>query len=235
MANDQFVLSPCTVADVPGMIKVYLSAFASDPFSAFTFPRDKISDEEMNRWLTERFTKTLTQKREMHTFKILDTSTNTLCAFLRSSYPHVLMAEEKATREREQKARSEERKQGRDPMWPVGSNLEVCDGKFGGLDALRERFVDNAEMYVADLLATDPAYQRKGLASRLLTHILAIADQENRRCYIEATKAGHPVYFRLGFRDVDELKVDLRPYGGDFVGVNTLMIREPQAVCERGI
>ncbi|KAH6719074.1 hypothetical protein BKA61DRAFT_641252 [Leptodontidium sp. MPI-SDFR-AT-0119] len=230
MANDQFVLSPCTVADVPGMIKVYLGAFASDPFSAFTFPREKISDEEMNRWLTERFTKTLTERREMHTFKILDTSTNTLCAFLRWSYPHTLTAAEKAIRENEQKQRTEERKQGRDPMWPMGANLDVCDGKFGGLDVLRERFVDDGEMYVAHLLATDPTYQRRGLASRLLSHVLSIADQENRKCYIEATAAGHPVYFKLGFRDVDELKVDLRPYGGDFVGVNTVMIRDPRPV-----
>lgn len=83
----------------------------------------------------------------MHTFKILDTSTDKLCAFLRWSYPHTLTASEKTIRETEAKARSEERKQGRDPMWPVGANLDVCDGKFGGLDVLREKFVDDKEMY----------------------------------------------------------------------------------------
>ena len=83
---------------------------------------------------------------------------------------------------------------------------------------------------VAHLLATDPSYQRKGLASRLLSHVLAIADQEKRKCYIEATKAGFPVYYKLGFREVDVLEIDMKPCGGDFVAFNTLMIREPQPV-----
>lgn len=68
MANDQFVLSPATVDDVPGMADVYLTAFGSDAFSSFAFPRDKISDQEMKRWLTERFKKTITEKREVSFF-----------------------------------------------------------------------------------------------------------------------------------------------------------------------
>lgn len=84
----------------------------------------------------------------MHTFKITDTTTNTLCAFLRCSYPHVLTPEEKASREAEQKARMQERESsGHDPMWPLGANLSVCDGKFGGLDEMRKKFVDDEEMY----------------------------------------------------------------------------------------
>ncbi len=84
-------------------------------------------------------------------------------------------------------------------------------------------------MIVAHLLATDPSYQRKGLASRLLKHVLETADRENRKCYIEATKAGHPVYLKLGFHDVDAVEVDLRKWGGNLVGINRIMIRDPQA------
>lgn len=83
-------------------------------------------------------------------------------------------------------------------------------------------------MVVAHLLATNPTYQRKGLASRLLKHVLEIADRENRKCYIEATNAGHPVYLKLGFHDVGAVEVDLRRWGGDVVGVNRIMIRDPQ-------
>lgn len=68
MANDQFVLSPATVDDVTGMADVYLTAFGSDAFSSFAFPRDKISDQEMRKWLTERFTKTITEKKEVRAF-----------------------------------------------------------------------------------------------------------------------------------------------------------------------
>ncbi|KAH7403483.1 acyl-CoA N-acyltransferase [Cadophora sp. MPI-SDFR-AT-0126] len=231
MANDQFVLSPATVEDVPGMADVYLTAFASDAFSSFAFPRSKISDVEMKQWLTVRFTKVITKRPEMHTFKMLDTSTNKICAFLRWSFPHMLSDEEKATREIEQKEREQEKeKTGVDPMWPVGAKLGACDAFFGALDKKKALYVDDGEMYVAHLLATDPSYQRKGLASRLLSHVLAIADQEKRKCYIEATRAGYPVYFKLGFREVDTLEIDMKECGGDFLAFNTLMIREPQPI-----
>ena len=192
---------------------------------------------------------------QMHTFKILDTSANKICAFLRRSCPHTLADQEKTTREKEQKEREQEKeKTGIDPMWPLGANLGACDAFFSALDKKKGLYVDDAEMYgkfpilfrqnlrrrvqksttdnskVAHLLATDPSYQRKGLASRLLSHVLAIADQEKRKCYIEATKAGFPVYYKLGFREVDVLEIDMKPCGGDFVAFNTLMIREPQPV-----
>lgn len=32
-------------------------------------------------------------------------------------------------------------------MWPKGANLEVCDGKFGGLDEMRGKYVKDSEMY----------------------------------------------------------------------------------------
>ncbi|CZT50304.1 uncharacterized protein RSE6_11261 [Rhynchosporium secalis] len=232
MANERYVLSPVTVDDIPGMIEVYLSSFASDAFSAYTFPRDQISEEEMNRWLTRRFTRML-DRREMHTLKIIDTSTptNTQVAFFRYSSPHELTTSEKAARETEKQERDEViQRTGRDPTWPLGANVEICDGKFGGLDRMREKFVDEKEMYVAHLLCVSPSHQRLGLGSRLLKHVLDQADREIRKCYIEATSAGHPVYFKLGFRDVDVLKLDLKPWGGDFVAINRLMIRDPQPI-----
>jgi GNAT superfamily N-acetyltransferase len=81
---------------------------------------------------------------------------------------------------------------------------------------------------VVHLLVTDPAYQRKGLASKLLKHGLDLADAEDRQAYIEATRMGHPVYLKLGFRDVDSIEVDLRKWGGEGTGRNTIMLREPQ-------
>jgi GNAT superfamily N-acetyltransferase len=41
------------------------------------------------------------------------------------------------------------------------------------------------EWYVAELLATSPKFQRKGLASLLLRYGLEKADKEKRRTYIE--------------------------------------------------
>lgn len=57
-----------------------------------------------------------------------------------------------------------------------------------------------------------------------------MADREGRKVYIEATPAGHPVYLKLGFRDIDAVAVDLTRWGGDRVGTNVIMERDPQPV-----
>lgn len=93
---------------------------------------------------------------------------------------------------------------------------------------LRKRIADARK--VLSLLSTDPDYQRKGLASILLNNVLALADAESRKVYVESTVTGHPVYEKFGFRDIDLLKVDLSKWGGTKPGLNTIMLREPQPI-----
>ncbi len=62
----------------------------------------------------------------------------------------------------------------------------------------------------------------------LLKHGLDLADKEGRKVYIESTIAGHPVYLRLGFRDIDFVTVDLSRWGGNGMGINRAMMRDPQ-------
>lgn len=81
---------------------------------------------------------------------------------------------------------------------------------------------------VVSLLCTDPAFQRKGLARMLLRHGTDLADAEGRKTYIEATPKGHPVYLKLGFKDIDAVTVDLSKWGGKHPGVNRIMLRDPQ-------
>jgi GNAT superfamily N-acetyltransferase len=78
------------------------------------------------------------------------------------------------------------------------------------------------------LVATDPAYQRRGLASKLLKHMLQFADGEGKMAYIEATALGFPVYQKLSFKEVDIVEVDLSKYGGKGYASNRIMQREPQ-------
>lgn len=86
---------------------------------------------------------------------------------------------------------------------------------------------------MAQLLATSPKFQRKGLASMLLRHVLDQADREGRKTYIEATPEGHPVYAKLGFGDVALVEVDLKKWGGRTVGTNVCMVRKPIVVETR--
>jgi hypothetical protein len=59
--------------------------------------------------------------------------------------------------------------------------------------------------------------------------MLDIADAEGHRTYLEATRAGKPVYEKLGFREVDALEFNLDELTKDCHGIYRLciMIREP--------
>lgn len=57
-----------------------------------------------------------------------------------------------------------------------------------------------------DTLATHPAYQRRGAASLLVKWGCDLADDHGVGAYVDASKAGAPLYERFGF--VDESMTD---------------------------
>jgi hypothetical protein len=63
----------------------------------------------------------------------------------------------------------------------------------------------------------------------LLEHVIALAEAEGRRIYLEASPSGHPLYEKLGWKDVDLITIDLRKWGVDLSDCNWIMLREPQA------
>lgn len=206
------------------MIRVYHAAFANDYLSSFTFPKT-IAPEERIRWARARFLKTFSTP-ELHNFKISDISVSPprIAAWARWQFPHVLSDEEKARRKEEK-----EREEKAGGPWPQGANLEVCALKFGGIYEARERNVDLGQDYIVHLLQTDPEYQRKGLGRWLLEDGLERVDEEGRRCHIEATNDGLPLYLKLGFSKTEVIEVDLTRWGGEGKGVNWVMVREPKA------
>ncbi len=122
------------------MIDLYLAAFAQDPLGLVTFPRDVIGEAELRRWMTSFLTSHFA-KPEVHIYKIIETNTGNLAAWMRCVFPHVLSEEEKEEREQERAKRE------REGMWPKGANLEAVGAKFGVLRQLKERYVDDAETY----------------------------------------------------------------------------------------
>lgn len=80
------------------------------------------------------------------------------------------------------------------------------------------------------VLATAPAYQRRGLGSMLLKQVLQRADKEGKVAYIEATDTGYPLYLRLGWKQIDVIELDLSKYGGKGTASNRIMLREAQSI-----
>ena len=82
-------------------------------------------------------------------------------------------------------------------------------------------------LVVLHVLAVAPTHQRQGLGGLLIGHGLKFADKDKARTYIEATAAGIGLYKRWGWKEVDEVLLDMRPHGGDDIVSTKLMFREP--------
>ena len=108
-------------------------------------------------------------------------------------------------------------------VWPDEDRYAGCAGRFFGL--LLDLRLMGGEVWVAGggaavavpadagpywylgVLATDPAYQRRGLASAVLAPVLAAADRTGTPAYLETASATNVAYYaRHGFipaREVD--------------------------------
>lgn len=76
-------------------------------------------------------------------------------------------------------------------------------------------------------LAVSPTHQRLGVGSLLLRHGLAGADEVGgARIYLESSAVGVELYRKHGFERVDDVAVDLGPYGGAGIASGMCMMRE---------
>ena len=71
----------------------------------------------------------------------------------------------------------------------------------------------------------------KGAGAQLIRWAFPLADAAGLRCYVDASKLGHPLYKTCGFDDVGEMTLGLDEYeGGGGLGVQrwVAVVREPR-------
>lgn len=82
-----------------------------------------------------------------------------------------------------------------------------------------QRFHPKEPHFYLELIGVDPPFQRKGVGSLMLTHILRMAEQDIMSCYLEtANPENLPFYHRFGFKIVREEKI---------IGVPTWFMMRP--------
>ncbi|OQD80283.1 hypothetical protein PENANT_c037G07134 [Penicillium antarcticum] len=84
------------------------------------------------------------------------------------------------------------------PPWHADMPAGDCDAFFGKLEDDRRRVMD------LDMLGTHPDYRRCGAGSALVQWGCDIADREGDGAYVDASKAGAPLYERHGFADLSD-------------------------------
>lgn len=78
-----------------------------------------------------------------------------------------------------------------------------------------------------DLLATAPTYQGRGYGSAVLRWGTAQADALQARIYLEATPEGYNLYKSHGWKPVETITLDFKPFGLEGEESFYIMIRDP--------
>lgn len=73
-----------------------------------------------------------------------------------------------------------------------------------------------------------PDYQGKGLGKMLVQQGLDLADAEGKKTFLSSTEAGYEFYLKLGFKEVDVVKIDVTKWGGKEPVVSQVMLRDPR-------
>ncbi|KAM0273599.1 hypothetical protein ACHAQH_008228 [Verticillium albo-atrum] len=93
-----------------------------------------------------------------------------------------------------------------------GINVEAAKMMFGGIDGLRKNREGMKCIYL-HLLVTDPKHQGRGAGRLLLSRVAEEADQLGLSVFLESSEAGHELYAKVGYQDVEPLEVSLAKFG----------------------
>ncbi|KPM38034.1 hypothetical protein AK830_g8534 [Neonectria ditissima] len=92
------------------------------------------------------------------------------------------------------------------PPWHEDTPGQECDALFEKVEAERRRVMGDQKHYFLDTVGTHPDYRQRGAGSLLVKWGCDLADENGVATYVDASKAGAPLYKRFGF--VDESKPD---------------------------
>ncbi|ETS82603.1 hypothetical protein PFICI_04479 [Pestalotiopsis fici W106-1] len=233
-----FVLSRCTPADVPQMVTAYSAAFLQTNFT-YWWPVDL---EVMRRWTEARFRLRFRNPSDQH-FKVADVATGQIVAWARWTVPVEMkgLAVGFRTFDDDDDNNFLDNNNGSvqgvtpEQQWmqnpPAGSDEELYHEFFAGIKAMSKKWESHTKLAL-QLLCTDPAYHRRGLAAALLDCVLEVADRQGITTYVEALENAVPVYQRYGFKTVDTLGYDLTRTGREETVSIEIMLREPRTLVQ---
>ncbi|KAJ5115399.1 hypothetical protein NUU61_001158 [Penicillium alfredii] len=180
-------LETVTLDDVPAMTEVWFAAF-TDPDLRRLWP----DTPGVRKWWDDANHHDLLNKPFQRYVKIIDPESTDAHGRARiAAYAKwdLAMPEERGRRY---------------PPWNEDMPGEECDTFFAREESERRRVMGDQKHYYLDTLATHPDYQRRGAGSMLLKWGCDLADANGVGAYVDASKAGAPLYQRFGFVDESE-------------------------------
>ncbi|KGO76730.1 Acyl-CoA N-acyltransferase [Penicillium italicum] len=178
------VLEPATVQDLPAITELWFTVF-NDPGMRQLFP----DTPGVRDWFTAANRTDMLTKPYQKYLKVIDPNTKDAQGQARI----VAYAKWDLAMPDERGARF--------PPWHGDMPGQGCDAFFEGLEKERKRVMGDRKHYYLDMLGTHPDYRCRGAGSMLVRWGCEIADREGVGAYIDASKAGVPLYAKHGFVD----------------------------------
>ncbi|KAI4218912.1 MAG: hypothetical protein L6R36_008677 [Xanthoria steineri] len=214
-----FRVLPAEPSDIPDIVTVHQASWVDDPIIGRLMPdvEPKVKYDHDVNYYKDKFEHKALTGTVMH--KVVETETGKLVAFAKWKYPYSLTPEQQAEKEKLNLGRN----------YPPGTNEKLCAQFFHPLDTLRKKYIDEEKDYFLHLLVVLPPYQRRGLGTLLIREGLTAADGDNARTYIEASPKGLGLYQKFGWKEIDDIVIDMRPHGGTGMASEKCLMREPGA------
>ncbi|KAK5624487.1 hypothetical protein RRF57_000203 [Xylaria bambusicola] len=97
-------------------------------------------------------------------------------------------------------------------VFHAGCNKEACEAVFTSLDEIRRKRSGVKHVHLR-LLHVDPKHQRRGAGAMLVNWGVEEAKKLGLPAFLESSPAGHSLYQRFGFRDIDINLIDFTRFG----------------------
>ncbi|KAM0325959.1 hypothetical protein ACHAQA_007264 [Verticillium albo-atrum] len=109
-----------------------------------------------------------------------------------------------------------------------GMNVEAATLMYGGIDGLMKSQQGLKCLYL-NILVTDPKHQGRGAGRLLVGWGNTEADRLGLAGFLESSEAGHALYAKCGYEDVEPCVVSLAQFGHDRLYKAWGMVRQPVA------
>lgn len=228
-------VQPVLVADLRRCAEIEQQAFSESPLNNVLFPGGRAEDGLDAR--TTDLTKELREDPTVRMFKAVDTDLEGDQAIVGWSKWNVHESGMPAAKDR---------------VSPPSANDEAYRMMFVGMDQMRERLMGGKPCVCKcstprqmassschltldedlHILVVDPKHQRRGVGVKMMTWGMQEAVRLGIPAYLESSVPGHRLYQKVGFKDVEERRVDFSKFGMADPHINWAMIWElPNKRC----
>ncbi|OAX80884.1 hypothetical protein ACJ72_04774 [Emergomyces africanus] len=211
------IVLPATISDIASVYDVYFAAFSGDLVLDILHPRGV--DIELRKTHAANTLHWWHGAAVQHTFKCVETDTGKIVGMaVWDVYWRV--------------GTDEERKKPTIP-WLEGVEKERAESFLESLWKMREKWLGGRRHVYCAFLAVHPEHQRRGVGKLLMEWGLGVGEQLQLPVYLESTRAGMPLYTKLGFEKLSQgalLKSEVTHFASDVEA--PLMAKMPSAARE---